>query len=162
MTDTGALLRAVFQLEGERTLGLCRLGREPGAESALEDVDARLAPVLGALEARGVAYPAHAVARRYAFSEPDYLVLQLALLPWHGPAAVQQATTLLGEPGPEIRASHVISLVLPGHDDWRAAREAVASLRVIAEGIVILAARPDDDPAVVLGVATRELLGLGG
>lgn len=160
--DAGALLRAVFRLEGERTLGLCRLGREPGAEAALEDVDARLTPALAALEALGVAYPTHDVARRYEFTDADYLVLQLALLPWHGPAAVQQATALLGEPGPEIRVSHVISLVLPGHDDWEAARDALASLRVLDEGLITLTTRPDGDPAVVLGVAVRELLGLEG
>jgi len=159
--DTGALLRTVFQLEGERTLALCRLGRDPGAEAALEDVDARLAPALAALEARGVAYPGHAIARRYRLSEPDYIVLQLALLPWHGPGAVQQATSLIGDGEPELRASHAISLVLTGHDDWGAARAALASLPVLAEGVVVLLPRADGDPALVLGQATRELLGLG-
>ncbi|PKN59044.1 MAG: hypothetical protein CVU56_02825 [Deltaproteobacteria bacterium HGW-Deltaproteobacteria-14] len=157
---TGALLRAVFRLEGERTLALCRLGREPGAEAALEDVEARLTPALAALEALGVAYPAHDVARRYKFSDADYLVLQLALLPWQGLAAVQQATALLGDPGSEIRVSHVIALVLPGHDDWESARNALASLRVLDEGIITLSTRSDGDPAVVLSLSVRELLGL--
>ncbi|TNF30568.1 MAG: hypothetical protein EP329_13580 [Deltaproteobacteria bacterium] len=159
--DTGTLLRAVFQLEAERTLGLCRLGRDPGAEAALEDVDGRLAPVLAALEERGVAYPAHAIAQRYRFSEADYLVLQLALLRWHGAAAVRQATALLGEEGPEVRASHAIALVLPGRDDWDAAAEALAGLTVVAEGVVVLEARPDGDAGLILGLAARELLGLG-
>jgi len=159
--DTGTLLRAVFQLEGERTLALCRLGREPGAEAALEDVDARLAPVLHELEGRGVAYPAHAVARRYRLSEADYLVLQLALLPWHGASAVERTTGLLGERGPELRVSHAIALVLPGHDDWEAAQAALASLIVVVEGLVTLSPRTDGDAALVLGQATRELLGLG-
>lgn len=155
-----ALLRAVFRLEGERTLALARLGRDPGAEVALEDVDARLGDALARLEARGVAYPAHDVARRYAFSIEDYLLLQLALARWHGDEATAELTSLLGDPGLEMRLSHAIGLLRPGFDDWTVARAQLEAFRVVTERLVVLAPRPDGDPAVTLGPALVELLGL--
>jgi len=160
-----ALLRSVFALEGTRLVALARLGREPGAEMVLEDVDARLGAALEALEARGARYPAHALAERYQLSQADYLVLQLALLPWHGGEAVAAATRALagdGQATDRPRASHAVALALPGHTDWPHALGRLRELTVVAEGLVVLQPTDDgdDDPIVTLGLAVQELLGL--
>lgn len=157
----GALLRDVFRLEAERVLALARLGRDPGAEAALDDVDARLGAALDGLERHGVAYPAHDVARRHGFGQHDYALLQLALLRWHGPGAVREVTRLLGDADREVRVSHAIALLLPGRDDWQAAYAELADLPIVREGLVTFTASGPDDAALGLGTAMRELLGLG-
>lgn len=167
MTDDGArdpqaLLVLIFRLEGERTVLLAELGRVPGVEARLEAVDAELEVALEALGRTGVAYPAHAVAHRYGLSEGDYLLLQLGLLPWHGPDAVRRATSALGEAADRPRASHAIALLIPGADDWTAARRRLATLPIVVERLVGFAptsGEPGDDE-IVVGQALRELLGL--
>jgi len=153
-------LRAVFRLEAERTIHIARLGREPGAEDALEDVDARLGSAMAALDAAGVAYPLHAVARRYGLGQEDYLVLQLALLPRHGPEAVGAATQALGDGEPEPRLSHAVALLAEGFDDWERATRDLLALTVFTERLVVTTPLPDGDLALVPSLAVMELLGL--
>ncbi|MCA9517902.1 MAG: hypothetical protein KC635_23340 [Myxococcales bacterium] len=161
--DPRALQVFVFRLEGERTVLLAELGRVPGVEARLEAVDAHLEAAIAALGEAGVAYPAHAVAHRYGFSEGDYLLLQLGLLPWHGPEAVRRATTALGEAAAQARVSHAAALLVPGADDWRAVRRQIATLPIVVERLVSLAPIEGEDAGdavIVVGQALRELLGL--
>lgn len=160
MTDTVEILRAVFRLEAERTIHLARLGREPGAEEALGDVDERLGAALGELEARGVAYPLHAVARRHRLGQEDYLVLQLALLPRHGEAAVQAVSRALGEGEQEPRLSHAVALLAEGFDDWRRAAADLMTLPVFTERLVLTEPRDGGDLALIPSQAVMEPLGL--
>lgn len=153
------LLRMVFSLEAERTLRAAQLGRVAGAEDALEGVDTRLGQALAALELRGVAYPLHAIARRYRLSEADYLVLQLALLPRHGVEVVRAATDALGESSDKVSISHAIALVFEGFDDWKRARAELEALPVFVESLVRLG--DGDDPEMTPSPAVLELLGLG-
>jgi hypothetical protein len=155
-----AVLQAVFRLEAERTVWVARLGRVGGAEDALEDVDARLSSALATLEARGVAFPGHMLARRYRFSQADYLVLQLALLPRHGPAVVQEVTGLLGDEGPHVCMSHALALVAEGFDDWARARAELEALPVFRERLVIIDDPRAEDPPLRVSQAVLELLGL--
>lgn len=157
--SAGAALRAVFRLEGERTVALARLGREPGAEVALEGIDAQLGAALEALADLGVAYPLHDVARRHRLGQDDYVVAQLALLRWHGVEAVGALTQVLGAPDDAVRLSHAILMVRPGRDDWQAAGAQIAALPVFTERLVELVGA-GDDPRLVPTQATRELLGL--
>jgi hypothetical protein len=160
MADTGDVLRAVFRLEAERTVQLARLGREAGAEEALADVDDRLRQALGVLETHGVAYPLHAVARRYRLGQEDYLVLQLALLPGHGEAVLHAMTRALGDGEDEPRLSHAVALLAEGFDDWRRAAEDLLTLEVFSEGLVVAAELPDGDRLLRPSQAVMELLGL--
>lgn len=155
---TGDLLRAVFALEAERTLHAAQIGRVAGAEDALEDVDMRLGQVLAALEVRGVAYPLHAIARRYRLSQADYLVLQLALLPRHGVNVVRAVTEALGDGADRISMSHALALVFEGFDDWARARTELETLPVFVESLVRLG--DGDDPELTPSPAVLELLGL--
>ncbi|MFT7582516.1 MAG: hypothetical protein ACI9MR_004198 [Myxococcota bacterium] len=152
------LLQQVFRLEGQRTLGLAKLGREPGAEAHLESVDARLNLYLEELGARRVAYPGHAIARQHGFGQPDYLLLQLALASRHGDAHVLALTTALGDPMPEVRLSHAIRLLFPGVDSWDHAGTELRQLKAVVERFVLLS--DEDDPTLSPSQAVRELLGL--
>lgn len=158
--DVHDVLRAVFRLEAERTLQLARLGREPGAANALADVDERLSQALAALEAENVAFPLHAIARRYELSQADYLVLQLALLPRHGEEVVQMMSRLLGEGEDEPRLSHAVALTAEGFDDWRRAAEDLLTLPVFRERLVVTEERDEGDLALAPSQAVMELLGL--
>lgn len=158
--STVALLSAVFRLEAERTLNVARLGREPGAEQALDAVDAELADAMGALERRGVAYPLHAIARRYQLSQEDYLVMQLALLTRQGPEVVSLATRALGEESDRLRLSHALALIAEGFDDWEKARAELESFPVFRERLVLLEPPLGEDPALRVSPAILELLGL--
>lgn len=160
MTDTGEILRAVFRLEAERTVCLARLGRVAGAEAAMEDVDARLAAALAALEARGAQYPLHMVAAELALDQTNYLLLQLSLLPRHGLAVVHALTDATGERADVPRLSHALQILADGHDDWARAEAELRSGPVLAQGLVTLSAEPDGDAALIPGVAILELLGL--
>ena len=164
MAEVGDIMRAVFRLEGERTVCLARLGHDGGAEAALDDVDERLGAAMEALSEEGVGYPLHVIARRYALSQEDYLVLQLALLPWHGADAVRAATEALGDPAATPLLSHAVALVTPeGFDDWAQATEAVLALTVFEERLVIATASDDagaDDKTLAPSRAVIELLGL--
>ncbi len=137
---------------------VARLGREAGAQEALEDVDHRLSGALQALASRGVAYPLHAVARRYGLSQEDYLILQLALLPRHGPDVMATATRALGDPSERPLMSHALALIFEGFDDWERARAELLTLPVFRESLVRLG--PEDDPALTPSPAILELLGL--
>lgn len=162
MADVQSALRAVFRLEAERTVRLARLGREPGAEDALDDVDERLRSALATLDAAGVAYPLHAVARRYQLGQEDYVILQLALLPRHGPELVRAATEALGEGEPEPRLSHAVALLAEGFDDWERATQDLLTLTVFEERLVLTTLLPDGDRALSPSRAILELLGLDG
>lgn len=160
-TDTIDILRAVFRLEAERTLLVARLGRVAGAEEALEDVDGRLGSALSALNTRGVAYPLHAIARRYRLGQEDYLLLQLALLPRHGAGIVLETTDALGDRAETIRLSHGLALIFDGLDDWERARAELMALPVFRESLVkLVSGDGEDDPALVPSPAVLELLGL--
>lgn len=160
-TDTIDILRAVFRLEAERTLLVARLGRVAGAEQALHDVDERLAAALSALNTRGVAYPLHAIARRYRLGQEDYLLLQLALLPRHGSEVVLATTDALGDRAETIRLSHGLALIAEGLDDWERARAEVMALPVFRESLVkLVEVEGEDDPALAPSLALLELLGL--
>ena len=158
--DTIGALRAIFRLEAERTVHIARLGREPGAEDALEDVDLRLGAAMAALDAAGVAYPLHAIARRYELGQEDYLILQLALLPRHGPGVVRAATVALGDGEPEPRLSHAVTLLAEGFDDWERAAQDLLALTVFEERLVVATPLPDGDLALAPSLAVMELLGL--
>jgi hypothetical protein len=153
-------LRAIFRLEAERTVHIARLGREAGAEQALEDVDERLKAALAALEAEGIAYPLHVVARQSELGQEDYLIIQLALLPYHGPEVVLAATSVLGEGEPEPRLSHAVTLLAQGFDDWERAAQDLLSLTVFGEELVVTTPLPDGDLALAPALAIKELLGL--
>jgi len=165
---TGDILRAVFRLEAERTVCAARLGRVPGAEAMMADVDERLGAAFAALDARGALYPLHMLARRYQLSEEDYLILQLALLGHHheGEALVAAALEALDpgdepDPGPRVvRLTHALALIAEGFDDWARAKAELLGLPVFAERLV-LADPTEDDPALTVSLAVRELLGLG-
>lgn len=160
-TDTIDILRAVFRLEAERTLLVAQLGRVAGAEESLEDVDERLGSALAALNTRGVAYPLHAIARRYRLGQEDYLLLQLALMPRHGADVVRAATDALGDRAETIRLSHGLALIFEGFDDWERARSELMALPVFRESLVKLVDQGgDDDPALIPSPAVLELLGL--
>jgi len=162
--DTIDILRAVFRLEAERTLLVARIGRVTGAEEALEDVDGRLAAALSALNTRGVAYPLHAIARRYRLGQEDYLLLQLALMPRHGTELVLAVTDALGDRAETIRLSHALALIFEGLDDWERARAELTALPVFRESLVKLDETKGedgvDDPALTPSQAVLELLGL--
>lgn len=161
-TDTIDILRAVFRLEAERTLLVARLGRVAGAEEALEDADGRLGAALAALNTRGVAYPLHAIARRYRLGQEDYLLLQLALLPRHGPEIVLATTDALGDKAGVIRLSHGLALIAEGFDDWERAKAELMELPVFREKLVkLVEVDGDGDPAMEPSAAVLELLGLG-
>ncbi len=165
---TGDILRAVFRLEAERTVCAARLGRVPGAEAMMVDVDQRLGAAFAALDERGALYPLHMLARRYQLAEEDYLILQLALLQHHqgGDALVAAATEALDEvAAPRIRLSHALALIAEGFDDWARAKAELLSFPVFAEKLVVLDesaadGEASDDPALVVSLAVRELLGL--
>lgn len=160
-TDTIDILRAVFRLEAERTLLVARLGRVAGAEQALLDVDGRLAAALSALNTRGVAYPLHAIARRYRLGQEDYLLLQLALLPRHGADVVLATTDALGDRAETIRLSHGLALIFEGLDDWERARAELMALPVFRESLLkLVEVDGDDDPVLSPSPALLELLGL--
>lgn len=152
------ILRAVFRLEAERTLQVARLGREAGAGDTLEDVDRQLSRAMAALNTRGVAYPLHDVARRYRLGQEDYLILQLALLPRHGPEVVARATRALGEPDERLRMSHALALIAEGFDDWARARAELLTLPVFVEKLVWVS--DEEDPELTPCPAVLELLGL--
>jgi hypothetical protein len=158
--ETVDILRAVFRLEAERTMQLARLGRALGAEEALDDVDERLAGAITALDRRGVAYPLHAIARRYRLSQEDYLVLQLALLPRHGPDVVRVTTESLGEPTLRPHLSHALALIAEGYDDWAASRAELVTFPVFKEKLVSLEPPHAEDPELHPSLAILELLGL--
>ena len=154
-----AALRAVFRMEAERTLYLARMGHDLGAGDALQDVDQRISAALAALSSAGVVYPLHDLARRHAFSPSDYLILQLALLPYHGPAFVHRATAALGDPAERPALSHALALLAPaGYDDWERAAQATRALPLFEKRFVLI----DDsaDPALTPSPAVLELLGL--
>jgi len=161
--STGDILRAVFRLEAERTVCAARLGRVPGAEAMMADVDQRLAAAFAALDARGALYPLHMIARRYQLSQADYLVLQLALLAHHGagPELVHAATEALDDDGPQpaVRLSHALALIAEGFDDWERAKAELMTLPVFAERLVKVG--EGDDPELAVSAAVLELLGLG-
>jgi len=159
--EVGDILRAIFRMEAERTVCLARLGHDGGAEAALEDVDERLGAAMEALSEQGVGYPLHVIARRYGLSQEDYLVLQLALLPWHGEGVVQAATEALGDPAAVPYLSHAVALVTPeGFDDWEQATEAVLALTVFGERLVTATPTDDGDFVLAPSQAVTELLGL--
>ena len=159
MSGEGAL-RAVFRLEAERIIHIARLGREPGAEEALENVDERLKAAMSSLEGEGLAYPLHAVAKQYQLRQEDYIILQLALLPKHGPETVRAATSVLGEGEADTRLSHAVTLLAEGFDDWRRAAEDLLTLTVFTERLVLATPLPDGDYGLVPSPAVLELLGL--
>ncbi|MCC6623007.1 MAG: hypothetical protein IT385_17240 [Deltaproteobacteria bacterium] len=167
--STGDILRAVFRLEAERTVCAARLGRVPGAEAMLADVDARLGAAFAALDARGALYPLHMIARRYRLAEEDYLILQLALLQHHrdGDALVAATLDALDDAEPEpdrasapraVRLSHALALIAEGFDDWQRAKTELLTLPVFAERLVLVG--DGDDPALQVSLSVRELLGL--
>ncbi len=159
-SETVDILRAVFRLEAERTMQLARLGRALGAEEALDDVDQRLARAMMALDNRGIAYPLHAIARRYRLSQEDYLVLQLSLLSRHGPDVVRVTTESLGEPALRPHLSHALALIAEGFDDWAAARAELETFPVLREKLVSLQPPQAEDPEIHPSLAILELLGL--
>ena len=160
--STGEILRAVFRLEAERTVCAARLGRVPGAEAMMADVDQRLGAAFAALDERDALYPLHMLARRYTLSEEDYLILQLALLRHHtgGEALVEAATGALDDdgPAPAVRLSHALALIAEGFDDWARAKAELLTFPVFEQRLVILA--DEDDPALEVSPSVRELLGL--
>ena len=159
MSGEGAL-RAVFRLEAERTVHIARLGREPGAEQALEDVDDRLKAAMATLEGEGVAYPLHVVAKHHQLGQEDYLILQLSLLPRHGLEVVRAATAVLGDGEPDPRLSHAVTLLAEGFDDWLRAAEDLLGLTVFTERLVLATPLPDGDYTLAPSPAVLELLGL--
>ena len=156
-------LRAVFRLEAERTVALAQLvgdDGEPGADEQLEAIDALLGEALATLELYGVAYPLHAIARRYGLGQGDYLVLQLALLPRHPELLLHAMTRALGDGEHEPRLSHAVRLLAEGFDDWERAAADLLTLTVFTEQLVKTEARPDGDLALRPSQAVLELMGL--
>ena len=160
MADPIDVLRAVFRLEAERTVQLARMGREPGAEEALEDVDERLSAAMAELERQNIAYPLHMVARQYQLGQEDYLVIQLALLHRHGEDVVKAATSALGEGESDVRLSHAVALLAEGYDDWEQASADLMTLTVFTENLVTTTPREDGDFTLSPSAAVMELLGL--
>jgi len=158
--SAGETLRKVFRLEAERTVQLARLGREPGADDALEAVDEQLSAAMAALDAQHIAYPLHLVARRYQLGQEDYLVLQLALLPRHGEALLQAMTAALGEAENEPRLTHAVALLAEGYDDWQQAAADLMTLTVFQERLVVATPIADGDFVLSPSLAVIELLGL--
>lgn len=154
------VLRAVFRLEAERTVQLARLGREAGADDALEEVDERLSSAMARLDTHNIAYPLHTIARRYQLGQEDYLVLQLALLPRHGEALLHAMTTALGEGEAEPRLSHAVALLAEGYDDWKQAADDLMTLTVFEQRLVNATPIGAGDFALSPSLAVMELLGL--
>lgn len=164
MPGPEAALRAVFRLEAERTVAIAQLvgdDGQPGAEEQLEAIDALLAEAMATLELFGVAYPLHAIARRYALGQDDYLVLQLALLPRHPELLLHALTRALGDGEGEPRLSHAVRLLAQGFDDWERAAADMLTLTVFAEQLV--KTEPIDGDFILRpSQAVLELMGLDG
>lgn len=163
--SVGDVLRAVFRLEAERVVCAARLGRVPGAEAMMEDVDTRLGAAFAALEEANTAYPLHMVARRYRLTQEDYLVLQLALLSHHhdGDVLIAAVTDALGDAAPRIRLSHALALIAEGFDDWERAKAELETFPIFREKLVLLEPDGDgslDDPHLAVSLAVLELAGL--
>jgi len=160
--DIGDMLRAVFRLEAERVVCAARLGRVPGAEAMMADVDTRLGAAFEALEAHNTLYPLHMIARRYRLSQEDYLILQLALLAHHsnGDVLIASVTDALGDAAPKIRLSHALALIAEGFDDWARARAELETLPIFRERLVLMDSEADD-PLLAVSPAVLELAGLG-
>lgn len=162
--DVGDVLRAIFRLEAERVVCAARLGRVPGAEAMMADVDMRLAAAFGALEDSNTAYPLHMVARRYRLTQEDYLILQLALLSHHnnGDVMIAAVTDALGDAAPRIRLSHALGLIAEGFDDWERAKAELETFSIFRERLVLLKPEGDaNDPVLEVSLAVLELAGLG-
>lgn len=154
------LMTRVLALEAARLVGLASLGRVEGVAEQLAEVDASLTILLEKLTEQGVRYPGQVLGAKYGLSGLEYLVLQLALLPFHEAEACAHIMSLLGEEsGARPRLSHVLQLLQPTGDDWRDLQEGLLDGPLLTEGLVGLEEADDGDPALVPHQAVLELFG---
>jgi hypothetical protein len=156
-----ALLTLIFRLEADRTEAICGLGRVPGCEDLLEEVDAQLGSALSALEKAGARYPLHMLAATSDLDENDYLLLQMSMLQRHGVDRVRRVTAGIGEVSDFLRLSHAVRLFGQHREDWERVADELRGLRVFGERIVELRPVAGDPADATLhpGPAVHELMG---
>ncbi len=160
--DAGRLVATVLGLEAQRVLAGAAVGRVDGATPAdVEAIDADIDTVMTGLQRRGVAYPGHVLAARYELSGAEYLLLQIALMPFHAPDAAIRLGEILGGPDGCPRLTYAVKLLNPSAEDLTAMRALVSSTPLFAEQLVLFDDLGDGDAQLLPGLAVLELFGLG-
>ena len=158
--ETGRLVRSAMTLEAQRVAAMAALGGGPGAAGeTVAELDAELDVLLGGLARRGAGYPLHLVARRYDLSGSEYLVLQLALMPFHAPESLQAVSAALAGDG-QPRLSLALTLLGAPTRDWPRLRRELDSMALFRERLVLLEELDDSDHLLLASPALLELLGL--
>lgn len=161
------LVAQVLGLEAARILAIASLGRArivddegaPVGPEQVQQIDQALEVVLEGLARRGIAYPGHMLGGKYDLGGPEYLILQLALMPHHSPSDFASLMRVLGSDELVPRLSHALTLLAPPgrHADLA---ERLEGAPLFAEDLVKRSADPD--PALVPHLAVLELYGLDG
>jgi|GEM_PF-3510066 len=151
-------MNTVLRLEGDRTVAICALGQEEGADARLSIVTSQMLAAIEALGLARVQYPLHMLAMASELTQEDYLFVQLAVLAKLGTDRVIEATRYLGAESPLFRLSHAATLF------QRLGIETPDGLlraRPCQDNLVSLIGTDDgvDDPVLVPGLAVCELMG---
>lgn len=111
--EADELVARILQLESTRLLAMAAAAREGvSAAPRVQRVDEAVDATLASLDELGVAYPGHAIARRYELSGPEYAVMQLALMPHHASEDLASLLRILGDPHAERpRFRHALELL---------------------------------------------------
>lgn len=164
--DAGSLVGMALRLEAERVLAAAAIvtGSPQVTVATIKAIDGELDTVMRGLERRGVAFPGHVLGAKYGLSGGEYLLLQIALMPFHAPDLALQLDRLFaaGDDDPSApRLSAGLRLLAPDRPDPAALRPALERMPLCANGLVQLVPLADGDAHVVPGQAVLELYGLG-
>lgn len=165
--SSGAIVRSLMRLEADRVVAAAAIGREPDASpDDIARIDANMDVLMRGLKHREVGYPPHLLAGRYSLTGEDYVALQVGLMPYHAPDALERLDQLLGYgPGPtdsriKARLTFVVRLIAPATIDLEQAARQLEQSPVCTHGLIHLARLADGDRELHVSAAVLELLGL--
>lgn len=154
-----ALILAVLKLETERLAAAAARWQDAAtSDAAVATIDADLEQALHALRRAQIAYPGHALKEEHQLAGGEYLLLLLALMPFHAPdtlKAIQRTLTL--EVGPPTLAAG-FRLFSSGLSDSISLRERLQSRPLFSKGLVH--ASSDRNPVLTPDKRILALFGL--
>lgn len=158
----GELVAEVLGLESARLLAMAAMLRldEPDVDN-LRDIDAALEAALEGLASVGVNYPGHLLGARYELGPLEYVVLQLALMPYHRPDDFGSLSRLLAAPAEVPRRRHALLLLSPPTRHEQVWSRLLAGTLLRERLVIVDEVDGEVDPALLPHQAVLELYGLG-